>query len=244
MAVPITTPRVMERLGCFKDQFRPFTVVTVPSPIKEPNFLWKGYFIMPYARRLDDLNGRPMVNIVSSGTFYIYDKSSSTLAKPSGWLSLRAMEEEINHILSRVESKFCTPNGSTCTPKTIGLLMRRHIVAGEFHYIGKEASTRWAGGPDLSMMAEAGALDAADETSREYERVVDAKYLEEIRAEAQGFSTKLLSRRSRLAKCAIRNFKNGKNTIKPRSLRKLTMAIHDLQNQELKVKPPRKTSGA
>jgi hypothetical protein len=56
--------------------------------------------------------------------------------------------------------------------------VRRHIVAGEFHYIGKEASTRWESGPDLSMMAEAGALDPTHETFREYERVVDAKYLE------------------------------------------------------------------
>ena len=63
--------------------------------------------------------------------------------------------------------------------------MRRHIIAGEFHYVGKEASTRWASGPDLSMMAEAGALDPLDETFREYERVVDPKYLEEIRAEAK-----------------------------------------------------------
>ena len=54
--------------------------------------------------------------------------------------------------------------------------------AGEFHYIGKEASTRWAGGPDMSMLAEAGALDPADETCREYERVVDVRYLADILA--------------------------------------------------------------
>ena len=104
--------------------------------------------------------------------------------------------------------------------KTVGLLVRRHIVAGVFHYIGKEASTRWASGADLSMMVEAGALDSADETFREYERVVDTKYLEEIRVEAKQFSTKLLSRRSRVAECAIRHFKNGKNVIKARTLRK------------------------
>jgi len=84
------------------------------------------------------------------------------------------------------------------------------------------------------MMAEAGALDPTDETSREYERVVDAKYLEEIRAEAKHFSTKFLSRQSSVAECAIRSFKNGKNTIKPRTLRKLTRAIHDLQNMNMK----------
>ena len=189
---------------------------------------------MPYTERLDDLDGRPMVNVVSGATFYIYDKSSATSPKPRGWVALKTMEDEIDHILSRAESKFCTPNGSTCTSKTIGLLRRRHIIAGEFHYIGKEASTRWGSGPDLSMMAEAGALDQADQTFREYERVVDAKYLEEIRAQAEEFSTKLLHRQARLAEDTIRKFKNGKNSIRPRSLRKLTRAIHDLQNKNTK----------
>jgi len=232
MTVPITTPQVLERLGCFKDELRPFTVVTVPFPEKEVGQLWTGFFIMPYTEKLDNLHGRPMVNVVIGGTFFIHDKNSPTLPKPLGWLSLKTMEDEINHLLSRAESKFCTPNGGTCTSKTIGLLVRRHIVAGEFHYIGKEASTRWASGPDLSMMAEAGNLDPTHETFREYERVVDAKYLEEIRAEAKQFSTKLLSRRSRVAECAIRCFKKGKNTIKLRTLRKLTRAIHDLQNKK------------
>jgi hypothetical protein len=233
MAVPITTPQVLERLGCFKDELRPFTVVTVPFPKKEVGQLWKGYFIMPYTEKFDDLHGRPMLNVVSGATFYIHDKNSSTLPKPPGWLSLKTMEDEIEHILSRAESKFCTPNGGTCTSKTIGLLVRRHIRAGEFHYIGREASTRWASGPDLSMMADAGALDPTHETFREYERVVDAKYLDEIRGQAKQFSTKLLSRRSGVAECAIRNLKNGNNVIRPRNLRKLTKAIHDQQNKNL-----------
>ena len=111
--------------------------------------------------------------------------------------------------------------------------MRRHIAAGEFHYIGKEASTRWAGGVDLSMMPEAGLLDAADETCREYERVVDAKYLKQLRIEAKEFSTKLPSRKSGAAKRSIRNFKNGKDNVKPRTLRKLIKAIRDLQNKDM-----------
>jgi hypothetical protein len=80
----------------------------------------------------------------------------------------------------------------------VGLLARRHIVASEFHFIGKEASTRWVGGPDPSMLVDAGALDPADETCREYERVVDAKYLDQIRTEAKQFSTNRLSRQARL----------------------------------------------
>jgi hypothetical protein len=175
-----------------------------------------------------------MVNIVSGETFHIYDKNSSTLPKPPGWLSLRTMEDEVNRILSRAESKFCAPNGGICTSRTVGLLARRHVVAGEFHFIGKEASTRWAGGPDPSMLADAGALDPADETCREYERVVDPKYLDQIRREAKQFSNKLLSRRSGVARSAIMNFKKGRNTIKLRTLRKLTRAIHDLQNKSMK----------
>jgi hypothetical protein len=200
MAVPTTTPQVVERLSCFKDDLRPFTVMTVPFPKRETvrDPLWSGYFIMPHTEKLNDLHGRTMVNIVSGETFHIYDKNSSKLAKPLGWLSLKTMEDEINHILSRAESKFCTPNGGVCASGTVGPLASRHIVAGEFHYIGKEASTRWAGGPDPSMLADAGALDPADETSREYERVVDPKYLDQIRTEAKGFSTKRLARLSRL----------------------------------------------
>ena len=173
-----------------------------------------------------------MVNVVSGETFYVHAQNTSKLPKPSGWLSLKTMGDEIDHILARAEPKFCTPNGGACTSKTIGLLVRRHIVAGEFHYIGKEASTRWASGPDLSMMDEAAELDPTHETFREYERVVDSKYLDEIRVGAKQFSTKLLSRESGVAECAIRNFKNGKNTIRARTLRKLTKAIHDLQNKK------------
>jgi hypothetical protein len=235
MTVPITTPQVLSRLGTFKDDLRPFTVVTVPFPkretVKDP--LWTGYFIMPHTDKLNDLHGRTMMNIVSGATFHIYDKNSSRLPKPSGWLSLRTMEDEINRILSRAESKFCDPNGRVCTNRTVGLLVRRHIIAGEFHYIGKEASTRWAGGPDPSMLADAGALDPADETCREYERVVDPKYLDQIRMQAKEFPNKRLSRQSGIARSAIMNFKEGRNTIRPRTLHKLTRAIRDLQNKSI-----------
>ncbi len=83
------------------------------------------------------------------------------------------------------------------------------------------------------MIAAAGALDPADETCREYERVVDPKYLDQIRTEANQFSNKRLSRQSGVARSAIMNFKKEKNTIKARTLRKLTKAIHALKNKTL-----------
>jgi len=66
------------------------------------------------------------------------------------------------------------------------------------------------------MMPDAGALD-----------------LDEIRTQAKEFSTKRLSRQSGVARSAIMNFKRGRNTIQPSTLRKLTKAIHDLENKKL-----------
>jgi hypothetical protein len=103
MAVPVTTPQILERLGFFKDILRPFTVVMVPFPEKEENVLWTGFFVIPHAEKLNDLHGRPMVNMVSGATFYIYDKQSSHSPKSLGWLSLRTMGDEINRIAIRAE---------------------------------------------------------------------------------------------------------------------------------------------
>ena len=81
------------------------------------------------------------------------------------------------------------------------------------------------------MLADAGALDPTGEICREYERVVDAKYLDQIRRDAKRFSNKLLSRQSGVARSAIMNFKKGQN-ITLRTLRKLMKAIHALQNKK------------
>jgi hypothetical protein len=59
------------------------------------------------------------------------------------------------------------------------------------------AHARWAGGVDLSMMPEAGALDPVDETCREYERVIDPKYLDQIRASKRRSFQTSFSRGSR-----------------------------------------------
>jgi hypothetical protein len=56
---------------------------------------------MPQPAKLNDFHGRTTVNIVSRAMFHIYDKNSSKLPKPTRWLSLRTMEDELNRILSR-----------------------------------------------------------------------------------------------------------------------------------------------
>jgi hypothetical protein len=103
--------------------------------------------------------------------------------------------------------------------------------AGSF---GKEASTRWAGGVDLSVMPGAGALDPADETSRDYERVIDPKYLDQIRTQAKEFSNKSLTS---IGSCEVRNheLQEGKEHDQAPHFAKADKAIHDLQNKESQV---------
>ena len=113
------------------------------------------------------------------------------------------------------------------------------FAAGANHYrlLGLEVTRSTGVGKVTALAAPASGATSKiipiDETFREYERVVDPKYLDEIRALAKQFSTKSLSRQARLAEDTIRKFKNGKNTIRPRSLRKLIKAIHALQNKKV-----------
>ena len=64
--------QALERLFCFKDVLRPFTIVMVPFPRKELDLLWNGFFIIPYWTKLNDLHGRPMVNFASGARPFIF----------------------------------------------------------------------------------------------------------------------------------------------------------------------------
>jgi O6-methylguanine-DNA--protein-cysteine methyltransferase len=61
------------------------------------------------------------------------------------------------------------------------------------------------------MLEAAGALDPAGEACREYERVVHAKYPDQIRTEAKEFSTKRLACQSGVERSAIMNFKEKRH---------------------------------
>jgi hypothetical protein len=132
MAVPASTPQSLERLGCFKDVLRPFTVVMVPFPKKEVNLLWKGYFIIPYMSKLNDLHGRPMVNITSGATFYVYDKASTTSSKSSGWLSLSTIHDRGRNRSPSV------PRG-----KQILYAQRQHVHKQDYRLTGAQAHCCW-----------------------------------------------------------------------------------------------------
>ena len=121
--------------------------MSVPFPKKEVGQLWTGFFIMPYTEKLDNLHGRPMVNVVSGGTFYIHDKNSSTLPKPLGWFSLKTMEDEINHLLSRAEAKFSTPTAPRAPARQSACLCAGISLLGSFTTSARKHQRAGRAGP-------------------------------------------------------------------------------------------------
>ena len=73
------------------------------------------------------------------------------LPKPKAGLNgppaQRAIVETFEGLLHRYfyhpESKSLGPDGEPCQAKTIGRLLRPHIVGGKHHHIGKEVDRRW-----------------------------------------------------------------------------------------------------
>jgi hypothetical protein len=99
------------------------------------------------------------------------------------------MDRECHEAVPNVAGWFLATSGAAC----------RGVP---FH--GERGIYALGGRPGPIMLADAGALGPADETCREYERVVDAKYLDQIRTEAKQFSNKRLSL---VRGCQVRNTK-------------------------------------
>jgi hypothetical protein len=112
VVAPVNTPKALEQLGCFKHNTRPFTVMTVPLPRKETGLLWKGFFIMPYTDKLNDLHGRPMVNVVSGQTFFIHDANASKSPKPLGGLPSRRWKTRLLIPYREPRASFAPPTAA------------------------------------------------------------------------------------------------------------------------------------
>jgi hypothetical protein len=49
------------------------------------------------------------------------------------------------------ESKSLAPDGTPCGERSVGLLLRASVAAGQHHFVGKETDRRWQYGEDLSL---------------------------------------------------------------------------------------------
>ncbi len=65
---------------------------------------------------------------------------------------IATFEDLLYRYMRHPEAKSLAPDGGPCKGDTRGLLQRTHIVAGEFHRIGKEGDRRWEEGDDLESI--------------------------------------------------------------------------------------------
>jgi hypothetical protein len=75
------------------------------------------------------------------------------------------------------EAKSLAPDGSPCEANTTGLLQRAHIIAGEFHYLGKETDHKWEEGDHISVLEF-----KTTEYGRPKTAIADTSLADEIRA--------------------------------------------------------------
>ena len=68
-------------------------------------------------------------------------------ASQTGRIPVKTYREILHQYLYHPESKLAGPDGRSCDPWTRGILQRRHIIAGDFKYCGKEVKRKLEQGP-------------------------------------------------------------------------------------------------
>src|SRR5215472_2393436 len=67
--------------------------------------------------------------------------------RKKGRVPVKTYREILHQYLYHPECKFAGPDGRPCDPWTRGILQRRHVVAADFKYRGKEIKRKLEQGP-------------------------------------------------------------------------------------------------
>ena len=67
--------------------------------------------------------------------------------RKKGRIPVKTYREILHQYLYHPECKFAGPDGNPCDPWTRGILQRRHIIAADFKYCGKEVKRKLEQGP-------------------------------------------------------------------------------------------------
>jgi hypothetical protein len=127
-----------------------------------------------------------------------------------GRVPVKCYREILHQYLYHPECKFAGPDGHPCDPWTRGMLQRRHVIAGDFKYCGKEFKRKLEQGPvdhdlDYKCKVYANGRVAADQ--------------ETLRQLAE-FSEREIARGTGLHRKPIRLFRHGR-TVTQRTYRKI-----------------------
>lgn len=137
----------------------------------------------------------------------------------------------LHQYLYHPECKFAGPDGRPCDPWTRGILQRRHIVAGDFKYCGKEIKRKLEQGPvdheeDFKAKVYANGRVSADP--------------ETLRA-LGGFSEREMNKATGLSRRIIRRIRHN-GQVKPSTMKQITDFLTRKLKAEDRGRAPRKAN--
>jgi hypothetical protein len=156
MRLAITTYNVLEMLGEWGIA-RPYNFLLLP--MVDPTFGYAFYrranekvlLVTEFSSKQDRWFDIKCVNIHSGKKYRMVDCTQTknppyNVVFPSQFARLLIEYQE------HPESKSLAPDGTSCEAGTRGLLVRAHVIAGEFRYVGKETDRKWEEGDDIRVL--------------------------------------------------------------------------------------------
>ena len=207
MKIPVSSPAVLGRLKGF---CKPFHFVLAPilrseklDPEKRAE---KPILITRFNKHSDEWLDATYYNVRTG------EECGITVGdRRKGRIPVKTYREILHQYLYQPESKFAGPDGHPCDSWTRGVLQRRHIVAADFKYCGKEVKRKLEQGPvdhetDFKVKVYANGRVAAD-----------PRTLRQL----AGFSEREIARGTGLHRNPIRLLRHG-GTVTRRTYEKIT----------------------
>jgi hypothetical protein len=143
MKIPVSSPAVLGRLKGF---CKPYDFVLAPilrnDKLDLEHRAEKPILITQFNKHSDEWVHAIYYNVRTSTKCRI-----TTGDQRNGRIPVKTYREILHQYLYHPESKFAGPDGRPCDPWPRGILQRRHIVAGDFKYCGKEIKRKLEQGP-------------------------------------------------------------------------------------------------
>ena len=168
MKIPVSSPAVLGRLKGF---CKPFDFVLAPilrtGKLNREERAEKPILITRFSKHPAEWLNATYYNVRTG------KKCRITVGdRGNGRIPVKTYREILHQYLYHPECKFAGPDGEPCDPWTRGVLQRRHIIASDFRYCGKEVKRKLEQGPvdhdtDFKVKVYAnGRATADDETLR------------------------------------------------------------------------------
>jgi len=206
MNIPVSSPAVLGRLKGF---CKPFDFVLAPilrSDKLDPDERGeKPILITQFNKHSDEWLNAVFYNVRTG------KKCRITVGnRKRGRIPVKSYRDVLHQYLCHPECKFAGPDGSPCDPWTRGVLQRRHIIAEDFKYCGKEVNRKLEQGP----------IDhEIDYKCKVYENGRVAADPETLR-QLKGLSERKIARGTGLHRKPIHLFKHG-GTVTRRTYQKI-----------------------